>query len=187
MKREYRKNLKSQKYQRLKKLYNEKYQKAANSYLEKNVRSLKEDDPGRAYRSLKKMAAQPGDCSDEGTFQLQSHMEDNLSEDDSVERIATHFFQISQEFPPLNFKLLPDDVKTKLQSPSCHDNMPQLSAYQVYEQIRKSKKPRSNVPGDLPRRQDYKKYADTTSFVVTAVMTNLVVIPLVLLLQPSWL
>ena len=30
--------------------------------------------------------------------------------------------------------------------------MPQLSDYQVYEQIRKSKKPRSNVPVDLPRR-----------------------------------
>ena len=44
----YRKNYKSQKYQRLKKLYDEKLDKAASAYLEKNVRSLKEDDPGKA-------------------------------------------------------------------------------------------------------------------------------------------
>ena len=31
---------------------------------------------------------------------------------------------------------------------------------------------------EVSRKQDSKKYADTTSFVVTAVMTNLVVIPL---------
>ena len=151
VKREYRKNYKSQKYQRMKKLYDEKYQKAAKAYLEKNVRSLKEDDPGKAYRSLKKMAAQPGDCSDEGGFTLQSHLDDNLTQEESVERIATHFSQISQEFPPFDFNLLPDNVKTKI---SCHnpEELPEISDYEVYEQIRSSKKPRSSVPGDLPRR-----------------------------------
>ena len=57
VKREYRRKNKSEKYRRLKKLYDEKYEKAASAYLDKNVRSLKEDDPGKAYRSLKKMAA----------------------------------------------------------------------------------------------------------------------------------
>ena len=73
VKREYKRHFKSQKYQRLKVLYDEKYSKAANAYLEKNVRSLKEEDPGKAYRSLKKMASQPGDCLEEGTFTLQTH------------------------------------------------------------------------------------------------------------------
>ena len=40
------------------------------SYLNKNVRSLIEDDPGKAYRSLKKMSSQPGDCEDETSFTL---------------------------------------------------------------------------------------------------------------------
>ena len=62
IKREYKKRCKSEKYLRLKLCYNEKLKKATKDYLEKNVRSLKEDDPGKAYRSLKKMAAQPGDC-----------------------------------------------------------------------------------------------------------------------------
>ena len=152
VKREYRKNAKSTKYKRLKKMYNEKYKKAANAYLNKNVRSLMEDDPGKAYRSLKKMGAQPGDVSDEGVFQLQSHIEDNLSEEDSVEKIANYFSQISQEFPPLSCELLPDNVKAKLNSPSSPEQLPQLSDYQIYQQIRRSKKPRSSVPGDLPRR-----------------------------------
>ena len=102
IKREYRKRCKSVKYLRLKKSYDEKLQIAAQAYLEKNVRSRKEDDPGKAYRSLKKMAAQPGDCSDEGSFTLLSHLEDNLTSEESTERIAQHFAQISQEFLPLN-------------------------------------------------------------------------------------
>ena len=111
LKREYRRKYKSEKYLRLKKLYDEKYEKAASAYLDKNVRSLKEDDPGKAYRSLKKMAARPGDCSDEGSFTLQSHLEDNLTDEESMEQIANHFSQISQEFPPLDYNLLPDQVK----------------------------------------------------------------------------
>ena len=61
-----------------------------------------EDDPGRAYRSLKKLAARPGDCSDEGSFTLSSHVDENLTSIESTERIAEHFAKISQEYPPLN-------------------------------------------------------------------------------------
>ena len=151
IKREYRKRCKSEKYLRLKKCYDEKLEKAALAYLEKNVRSLKEDDPGKAYRSLKKMAAQPGDCSDEGSFNLLSHLEDNLTNEQSIERIAQHFAQISQEYPPLNFNLLPVQVKAKISQPVNPEELPDVFDHSVYESIRKSKKPRSSVPGDLPR------------------------------------
>ena len=98
------------------------------------------------------MGAQPGDCSDEGSFTLISHLEDNLTSEQSIERIAQHFAQISQEFPPLNFDLLPEEVKTKLDKPVDPSEVPDICDYAVYEKIRKSKKPRSSVPGDLPRR-----------------------------------
>ena len=71
--------------------------KAAQAYLDKNVQSLKEDDPGKAYRNLKKMAAHPGDCTSESTFTLLTHLEENLSSQESVERIAQYFSSISQE------------------------------------------------------------------------------------------
>ena len=76
IKRLYRKHGKTEKYMKMKKTYDEKMKIAAQVYLERNIQSLKEDDPGKAYRNLKKMAAQPGDCSNEGTFTPLSHIED---------------------------------------------------------------------------------------------------------------
>ena len=102
VKREYRKKGKSDKYLMLKNRYDEKLLIASQKYLDKNVRSLMEDDPGKAYRTLKKLAARPGDCTDEGSFTLSSHVEDNLTNEQSTEKIAQYFAQISQEYPPLN-------------------------------------------------------------------------------------
>ena len=72
----------------MKTTYDNKMKNEAQAYLDKNVQSLKEDDPGKAYRNLKKMAAQPGDCSRESSFDLLSHLEENLTSQESVERIA---------------------------------------------------------------------------------------------------
>ena len=152
VKREYRKNFRSEKYFRLKECYDKKYKKAATDYLEKNVRSLKEEDYGKAYQSLKKLGAQPGDCLDEGSFTLLSHLEENLTTEESTEKIAEHFAKISQEFPPLKITLLPDVVKEKISGENSATELPEISDYEMYRAIRRSKKPRSQVPGDLPRR-----------------------------------
>ena len=129
---------------RLKEAYDQKYEKAAADYLDKAVRSLKEDDPGKAYRCLKMMGAQPGDYLDEGTFTLSSHSDNNLSAEESIERIAQHFAKISQEFEPLHYDLLPA-VKSE-------SDLPIIEDHDVYQKILKQKKPKSCVPGDLPRR-----------------------------------
>ena len=70
----------------MKNCYEEKYRKAAEAYLKKNVRALMEEDPGKAYQSLKKLGAQPGDCLDGGSFTLTSHIDDNLTTDESIEK-----------------------------------------------------------------------------------------------------
>ena len=57
IKRQYRRQGKSEKYVKMKMTYDLKMKKAAQAYLEKNVQSLKEDDPGKAYTNLKKMSA----------------------------------------------------------------------------------------------------------------------------------
>ena len=107
--------------------------------MEKNVRSLKEDDLGKAYRSLKRMGAQPGDCSNEGSFTLISHMEENLTNDQSIESIAQHFALISQEYPPLDSNMLPEQVKVKLDTPISPEMLPDIFDFKVYEQIKKIK------------------------------------------------
>ena len=80
----------------------------------KNVDSLMETNPGRAYSTLKRMGAQPGDCTDSSSFSLPSHLSANLTAQESAEVIADHFADISQMFPPLSVDLLPEHVKVKL-------------------------------------------------------------------------
>ena len=103
-----------------------------------------EDDPGTAYRCLKRLSAQPGDHQDNGQFTLSSHQEAQLTPEQSLECIAQHFANISQEFNPLDYNLLPPDVQDRV------DQLPDLPDHVVYQQICKSKKPQSSVPGDLP-------------------------------------
>ena len=146
IKREYRKHSKSMKYQRLKISYDKKFKIAASKYLKMCVGTLMEDDPGTAYRCLKRLAAQPGDLQDEGNFTLSSHQDDNLTPEQSLEKIAQHFATISQEFEPLNTNLLPE---VKVTAPVSESDLP---GYDVFEKIQKSKKPKSSVPGDIPRK-----------------------------------
>ena len=111
IKREYRKHLKSDRYLRLKQSYGKEFKVAASSYPEKLVRTLMEVDPGTAYRCLTRLAAQPGDHPDEGSFTLTSHQSSNLTPEQSIERIAQHFANISQEYDPLYVQLFPADMQ----------------------------------------------------------------------------
>jgi hypothetical protein len=60
--REYRKNGKSDRNTRLLKEFEVKFKKTAGDFMRKNIDSLKNTNPGRAYSILKKMGAKPGDC-----------------------------------------------------------------------------------------------------------------------------
>ena len=132
--------------------FEKKFKKAAKDHLEKNVEMLLESEPGKAYATLKKMGAQPGDNLDDGSFNLIEHLEANLTSKESVEKIATHFAQVSQEYPALNIPTLPSDVRIKLDDPEKLLHAPVLSESDIEQKILKAKKPKSGVPGDLPRR-----------------------------------
>ena len=101
---------------------------------------------------LKKMGAQPGDLLDDGSFSLTNHLEENFTSKESVDRIANHVAAIRQQYPPLDINSLPLHVKDKLVETSEEFGVkPLLEEYQVDEMIRKAKKPKSGIPGDLPR------------------------------------
>ena len=146
--REYIKRGKSIKYKELAQKFESKYKIEAEKYLRKNVDELKESKPGKAYNVLKRMGAQPGDCIDNNAFTLPTHESEGLTEEQSAERIASYFAQISQEYPPLDIDLLPPRVQSKLKSNSIP---PVVSEFETYKKIRSSKKPKSGVPGDIPR------------------------------------
>ena len=127
--------------------FENKFCAAAEKYMRSKVDSLKECKPGQAYKILKDMGAQPGDCTDSHTFTLPNHQADNLSDQESAERIAQHFANISNEYKPLDLDSLPERVKVKLSSLS---TPPVISEHECFEKIVKAKKPQSGVPGDLP-------------------------------------
>ena len=62
------------------------------------------------------------------------------------------FASISQEFMPLDYNLLPADVQSKLNQQISESDLPSIEDHEVYLKIKTTKKPRSSVPGDLPRR-----------------------------------
>ena len=59
------------------------------------------------------MGCQPGDELDDGTFSLIEHLEANLTNKQSVEKIAEHFSQISQEYPALEVLKLSQNTQNK--------------------------------------------------------------------------
>ena len=118
--------------------------------MNKNVEELKDTNPGRAYRTLKKMSSQPGDCTDSGTFSLPSHLADNLTAQQSADRIAAHFADISNQFPPLCVERLPPRVQAKLISDQ--KSPPVVTVEDTWQKIEAAKKPQSGVPCDLPRQ-----------------------------------
>ena len=143
--REYVKKGKTEKYNKLKTKFDIKYKMAAEKYMKSKVKDLKETQPGKAYNILKTMGAQPGDCAEDQTFTLPGH--ENLTAQQSAEKIAEHFAAISQEYSPLNVNLLPDRVRNRFED---NTNPPIISEYDCYQKLKKAKKPKSVIPGDLP-------------------------------------
>ena len=108
--------------------------------------------PGKAYRAIKKLGVRPGDCGEEAGFTLASHVEQNLSPQQSVERMADYFSAISQQYLPLSVQNLPASVRTVLEAPINTCNIPIIEAWEVWEIMKRGKKTKSCVPGELPAR-----------------------------------
>ena len=151
--------------------FQSKYKAAAQKYLKKNTEALKETNPGQAYRILKRMSAQPGDCTDSNTFSLPSHVAANLTNQEAAERIAEHFSAISQEFTPLDVNNLPSRVKTKLNTAYTEGGPPTVSVQDTLKKINKAKKPKSGVPGDLPA-EIVKEFSDELAPPVCQILNN---------------
>ena len=172
-KREYVRHGKSKKYNELLEKFDLKYKVAANDHLEKYVRSLKEENPGKAYSVLKKMGAQPGDCLDEGSFRLTEHVESNLSLAESAEKIAEHFAAISQLYQPLDINKLPKYVKDIMEDKIYPFELPILIEAEVWDKIEKAKKPKGGVPGDLPKKI-LKEFAPELAKPVTIIFQTII-------------
>ena len=96
------------------------------------------DDPGKAFATLRRLGAQPADGLDDSSFDIVDHLEKNLTADQSVEMIADHFSKISQEFPALCVSKLSNSVRKKLEE-SSSSKLPVVSRWAVQKVLKKAK------------------------------------------------
>ena len=69
-----------------------------------------ETEPGKAYSILKRLGAKPGESGNMGSFTIPEHVSLGLSAQQSADRIATKFAEISQEYEALDMGSLPTRV-----------------------------------------------------------------------------
>ena len=169
--REYCKRGKTLRYKSLSEEFRVKYKAEAKKYLHKNVESLKFTNPGRAYSTLKRLGAQPGDTTDANTFTLPNHASENLTAQQSADRIAEHFAAISSEFPALSVKNLPERVLTKLGTDKRPP--PTITPEQTWKKIEAANKPNAGVPCDLPR-QFLKEFSVELTAPLTQIISQMV-------------
>ena len=148
--REYEKRRKSIKYFELKALWETLLQKEIKKYKQKLSDDLRSGNRNSVYSAIRKLGARPGEQVPR-TFTLPSHADRNLSAQESAEILADHFAIISQEYDPVNIERFPPRLKVKLLNPDLQ-NIPKLEEYEVFRRLRRSKKPNSVVPGDLPKK-----------------------------------
>ena len=145
--REYRRSGRSEKYLDIKKLFDEAFLKAAHNYKDKIIAEVTEGKRGSSYKALKKLG---NSSAEEENFQIPSHVDSNLTPQQSAEVLADYFSVISQEFDPIDRSKFSPALKQKLLLPS--DGIPTLEEYEIHKKIVSSKKPNSSVPGDLPKK-----------------------------------
>ena len=169
--RQYRKHGKSPEYSRLTKHFDSKLLKASSQFLKKNFDSLLQAKPGQAYKVLKRMGAQPGDNPEDGSFLLPEYSRLWLSAEESADRLAQTFADISQEFPPLVVSNLPERIQNILNQRHSQ-SVPFVSRQMVEDRLCKTKTSKGGVPGDLPTRL-IKEFAPELSVPVSQIFRSI--------------
>ena len=146
--REYRRSGKSEKYLELKKKFEETFEKAAHDYKDKIISEVKDGKRGSAYKAIRKLGE---NSSTDVCFSIPTHVEANLSDEQSAELLADYFSKISQEFTPINKNNFFPALRDKLANVD-PKTIPILEEYQIYRKVSSAKKPNSTVPGDLPKK-----------------------------------
>ena len=85
-------------------------------------------------------------------FSLTGHVEKGLTALQSAESLADYFYEISQQYTPLNIEHLEERVRIMLQDPNRIEELPVVEAWQVWEVVKKGRTNKSSDPGELPAK-----------------------------------
>ena len=141
-KREFCKNKKSEKWQKLNNHFHEKCKIEKQKYYNNIVGDLKVSNVSQWYSKVKRMTGQlsPSLSADASIDELRG-----LSDQEQVEKIADHYASISSEYEQIRAEDFPDFLTMKLKPPK-------ISASKVVKVIKSMNKSAAAVPGDLPMR-----------------------------------
>jgi hypothetical protein len=146
-KREYNRHGNSRKFKELKKKLDQRIKLEGKKALDKIL------DNGNSkgmkwVREANRVSARPGEDTS-GNISLPTHIDANLTPQESAEAIVTYFSKISQEFTPIeedsSAKWL--DAERYINSEPCQH--PAIYEHEVFENMKRAKKTDS-VPGDVP-------------------------------------
>ena len=141
--RRYQKFGKDQNYKQINIEFQAKLKLAKSKYRDKIIQQLKEGKRGSTYSALKKLSLRT-DQTNQNTFTLPSHQTKGLSAKQSANVIASYFANISSEFSPVSIRSMPQHIQDFLEHSSSVE-CPLLSEVDIYDAIRKAKKPNSSV------------------------------------------
>ena len=97
------------------------------------------------------MGKQPGQSWNNPQVSIQTYAEEGLSPQQAANRLANYFSAISQTVDPLDESQFPPALRLALQEGRVSNAKPELTQHQVYCKILRVTKPKSSVPGDVPR------------------------------------
>ena len=100
------------------------------------------------FQEAKRVSARPGEDVT-GKFSQPNHVDDNLTPEQSAEKIADYFSKISKEYTPIEEDqsaqwMEAQDILNSEQCSHIH-----IQEYEVYQNMKAAKKTDS-VPGDIP-------------------------------------
>ena len=149
-KREFYKNYKSHKWEKLNDEFLEKCESEKASYYHNIVHDLKISNPGQWYSKVKRMTGQ-----DTRNQEITSITElEGLESSQQVEIIADHYSKVSNLYQPVKKEHFEEYLKQHSK-----EKPPNIGPYKVYRTIKKMNKNSATIPGDLPMKI-ISKFAD---------------------------
>ena len=147
--RAYRNGKRSRKYQEAKRQFEEKIVKEAIKYRLKIIGEVRQGKRNSSYQAIRKLGNQPGEGGHNAVV-LSSYHELGLTPQQSAERLAEHFSNISKTVDPLNLELFHPALRQALEDGRTIQKKPVLAQDQVYRKMKQVTKPKSSVNGDVP-------------------------------------
>ena len=138
------------KYLQLEKRFSDKLQHEAIKYKRKIESDVREGKRSSAYKAVRKLGNRPGEPWNKAGINLPAYKEQNLTQLQAANKLATYFSAISQTVEPLDESKFPPVLQLALQRGRTGPK-PIMEEHGVYRKLMRVSKPNSSVPGDIPK------------------------------------